>query len=381
MDFNIKAILDLREKLVQKQLQPNTEEATKQWLIMPMLVALGYDPYSSDIIPEYTADLWTKAGEKVDYMLQVNNQQVAIIECKKLDTQFQDKQISQLYRYYSNLDVHIAILTNGNDYWFFTDSNKENLMDKQPYYKIRLSEATEDELERLCIYSKDMIVDTNIQKLVKYEKFQTECKELVSGLRYNNIPNWLIEEICKRSGDIGDISKSTLAEYLYEEITKVFDGYNKPKRSRKKKDTDREESQQDTKSKKAISNIKLNHEYVFNDYSDGDWQFHKLDYAIIFGSRYEEITGRKLLIQVIQYLLDNNIISIDKIEQSALFNGTHKICRGNGEDYKSGDVYYFDKYNIYINTKLGLDSIIKFIEKLFNLFDIPMNKVKLSFKS
>ena len=32
-------------------------------------------------------------------------------------------------RYFTISDVHIAILTNGDDYWFFTDSQKENVMD------------------------------------------------------------------------------------------------------------------------------------------------------------------------------------------------------------------------------------------------------------
>ncbi len=54
--------------------------------------------------------------------------------------------------------------------------------------------------------------------------------------------------------------------------------------------------------KKNISNIKLNHEYVFNDYSDGDWKFHTLDYAIILGVRYDDITGRGLLINTITEL-------------------------------------------------------------------------------
>jgi len=44
---------------------------------------LGYDPYSSDIIPEYTLDVGVKKGEKVDYALQINNQPVTgkIQEC------------------------------------------------------------------------------------------------------------------------------------------------------------------------------------------------------------------------------------------------------------------------------------------------------------
>ena len=84
--FDKQSILKIKEKITSKTAQPTTEEATKQWLIMPLLVALGYDPYSSDIIPEYTLDVGTKKGEKVDYALQINNQPVVIVECKQLDS-------------------------------------------------------------------------------------------------------------------------------------------------------------------------------------------------------------------------------------------------------------------------------------------------------
>lgn len=72
-NFNKDSILDLQKKLKAKEIQPTTEEATKQWIIMPFVVALGYNPYSSDVIPEYTLDVGTKKGEKVDYALQINS--------------------------------------------------------------------------------------------------------------------------------------------------------------------------------------------------------------------------------------------------------------------------------------------------------------------
>ena len=67
--FNKQEIIALQKKLQSKTDKPQTEEATKQWFIMPLLVALGYDQYSSDIIPEYTLDIGVKKWEKVDYAL------------------------------------------------------------------------------------------------------------------------------------------------------------------------------------------------------------------------------------------------------------------------------------------------------------------------
>lgn len=200
-----------------------------------LLVALGYDQYSSDIIPEYTLDIGVKKWEKVDYALQINNQPVALIECKQLNVALSDKHISQLYRYFTISDVHIAILTNGDDYWFFTDSKKENVMDLEPYYSIKLSEASNEELDKFEQYSKGNIQYADIAQVVQYERYLIECKELAHSLRTNNIPSWLLEALADRSGLI-DIDKPAIAEYLYTEIKNEFDGFKgKIKKKRKMK--------------------------------------------------------------------------------------------------------------------------------------------------
>lgn len=44
-----------------------TEEAAKNALVMPFLQALGYNVFNpSEVVPEFTADVGTKKGEKVD---------------------------------------------------------------------------------------------------------------------------------------------------------------------------------------------------------------------------------------------------------------------------------------------------------------------------
>ena len=60
MDFadNITQLADRVEKM-KPQLQ--TEEATKNALIMPFIQTLGYDVFNpSEVIPEFTSDVGTK---------------------------------------------------------------------------------------------------------------------------------------------------------------------------------------------------------------------------------------------------------------------------------------------------------------------------------
>lgn len=383
MAFNKQSIIDLQKKLQSKTSQPETEEATKQWFIMPLLVALGYDPYSSDIIPEYTLDVGTKKGEKVDYALQINNQPVAIVECKQLNVSLSEKHISQLYRYFTISDVHIAILTNGDDYWFFTDSQKENVMDLEPYYTIKLSTADTDELDKFEQYSKDLIQYADIAQVIQYERYINECKDLAHALRTNNIPSWLLEILANRSG-LTEIDKPTLAEYLYTEIQNEFNGYKIDKKDKKsEKTSDKKESlgakmkATMEENKKNISKIKLNHEYVYNDYSDGDWKFHTLDYAIILGTKYENITGRTLLINTVTELFKQGKIQREAVLKETQFDGVYKI---NANDGFRG-AYYLEDYNVYVSTSYGIGDIIKFIERLLAYAKVRDEEIKISFKS
>lgn len=383
MSFNKQSIIELQKKLQSKASQPETEEATKQWFIMPLLVALGYDPYSSDIIPEYTLDVGTKKGEKVDYALQINNQPVAIVECKQLNVSLSDKHISQLYRYFTISDVHIAILTNGDDYWFFTDSQKENVMDLEPYYKIKLSTADTDELDKFEQYSKDLIQYADIAQVIQYERYINECKDLAHGLKNNAIPSWLLEVLANRSGLV-EIDKPTLAEYLYNEIRNEFNGFKVDKKENKSDNTYAKKESLGAKmkatmeeNKKNISKIKLNHEYVYNDYSDGDWKFHTLDYAIILGTKYENITGRTLLTNTVTELFKQEKIQRETILKETQFDGVYKI---NASDGFRG-AYYLEEYNVYVSTSYGIGDIIKFIERLLAYAKVRDEEIKISFKA
>ena len=61
----------LASKIVKQKSMILTEEATKTAFIMPFIAALGYDVFdAAEVIPEYTADIGIKKGEKVDYAIK-----------------------------------------------------------------------------------------------------------------------------------------------------------------------------------------------------------------------------------------------------------------------------------------------------------------------
>ena len=68
---------------------------------MPFIQALGYDVFNPlEVIPEFTADIGMKKGEKVDYAIMQNNNPILLIECKCV-TENLDNHDSQLTRYYN----------------------------------------------------------------------------------------------------------------------------------------------------------------------------------------------------------------------------------------------------------------------------------------
>jgi len=117
----------------------DTEEATKTALVMPFLAALGYDVFDpAEVVPEFTADVGTKKGEKVDYAVVQDGDPVMLVECKKAGMSLEGASIHQLFRYFSVTPARIALVTNGIQYRFFADLEKPNLLDSRPFLELDL---------------------------------------------------------------------------------------------------------------------------------------------------------------------------------------------------------------------------------------------------
>lgn len=116
-----------------------TEEATKTSMVMPFFSLLGYDVFNPlEFVPEYTADVGIKKGEKVDYAIVDKKQNpVILIEAKHCGEDL-SKHGSQLFRYFATTSAKIGILTNGLVYQFYTDLDEQNKMDKKPFLVVNL---------------------------------------------------------------------------------------------------------------------------------------------------------------------------------------------------------------------------------------------------
>lgn len=135
------------------------EEATKQSLILPMLDALGFDIWDpSEVCPEYDADFAIKKlgqKEKVDLAVFLGGIPRIYMEVKSAGTVLDGHQ-GQLARYFNATStVSLAILTNGVEYRFFTDTGDPNLMDPSPFHVVKL-DAIDQGLEILARFHKSV---------------------------------------------------------------------------------------------------------------------------------------------------------------------------------------------------------------------------------
>lgn len=130
-----------------------TEEATKTAIIMPFFSMLGYDVFNpQEFVPEYTADVGIKKGEKVDYAIMKDGAPVILIECKSISENL-ERHDSQLFRYFGTSEAKFAILTNGRIYRFYTDLDNPNKMDSDPFLSINILDIRENqvvELKKFC---------------------------------------------------------------------------------------------------------------------------------------------------------------------------------------------------------------------------------------
>lgn len=164
-----------------------TEEATKNALIMPFLVLLGYDVFDpEEIMPEYVCDVAGKKGEKIDYVILHDGEPVVLIEAKRAGLKLQKQQQGQLYRYFSTNRCRLAILTNGCTYNFFSDINAPNVMDDEPFLSFNIIEDEEElylpsleQFHKSVFNIKDILSKAVFLKYIKVVE-QTLRQDLIS---------------------------------------------------------------------------------------------------------------------------------------------------------------------------------------------------------
>ena len=210
----------------------DSEETSKIALITPFLRLMGYDTTNpAEVKAEYTADVGTKQGEKVDFAILEEGHPIIFIECKSATNELTVDNISQLFRYFSITDIQIGILTNGVEYKFFTTGEDNNRMDEKPFLDIDLLNLTKKDIKELEKFKKvnfdidevvsraDNLKYRNLIKKALLSEFENPSEEFIKVIGKQVYDGILTQNVKEKFGTIIAVA---ISEIINERINKTL---------------------------------------------------------------------------------------------------------------------------------------------------------------
>ena len=208
MDFK-DLIQQLSEKITKQQDIIATEEATKNAFIMPVIHALGYDVFDpTEVVPEMDCDIVKNKGDKIDYAIFKDGKPIILIECKHNK---QNLHSTQLQRYFVASNARFGVLTNGIEWRFYTDIEKQNIMDEKPFLVVNMLEVSNEDIEQLKKFHKSYYNETEILSTANELKYTTEIK--ATFLNDIKAPTSSFAEYFVRKVYNGRVSQSVIEQF------------------------------------------------------------------------------------------------------------------------------------------------------------------------
>ena len=199
-----------------------TEEATKNALIMPFLAALGYNVFDpTEVLPEFTCDIGTKKGEKIDYAILSDGKPIILIECKhwQQDLNLHD---NQLLRYFNVSSAKFGVLTNGIVYRFYTDLEDPNKMDEIPFLEVNIEDLNDAKIEELKKFHKSYFDVEKVLSTANELKYLGELRTIIQS-EFSKPSNDFVRFLGKQ------VYSGVLTQRVMEELTPLvkrsIDGY------------------------------------------------------------------------------------------------------------------------------------------------------------
>lgn len=209
MDFKDQ-LTQLSDKIAKQKNSIATEEATKTSFIMPMIAALGYDVFNPfEVVPEMDCDL-TRRGDKIDYAIMKDNTPILLIECKHCKQNL-DLHSTQLAKYYAASNARFGVLTNGIEYRFYADLEKQNIMDEKPFLVVNMLDLSDTDIEQLKKFHKSYYNEQDILSTAQELQITIQVKELLNR-NFQSPGDEFVRYFVKYTGD-GKSSAKQIEQY------------------------------------------------------------------------------------------------------------------------------------------------------------------------
>ncbi|WP_343033346.1 type I restriction enzyme HsdR N-terminal domain-containing protein [Altericroceibacterium indicum] len=152
------------------------------------------------MIPEFTCDVGTKKGEKVDYAICNDGNVSILVECKPASSELSLNHASQLFRYFSVTEARVAILTNGVVFKFFSDIDTPNKMDAKPFFTLQM----------------DALKKADIRTLSNFTKGNFDIETIVTEAGNLKMQSLVAKELEKEFSDPSDEFTRLIAKRIHE---------------------------------------------------------------------------------------------------------------------------------------------------------------------
>lgn len=232
------------ERMIGISTRCSNEEATKLFLVLPLINFLGYDTMNPDeVCPEHNADFSDKYKNRVDFAILKNSSPVIAIECKALGTELKDDR-GQLRSYFNAAPtVKMGVITDGMTYEFYADSDEPNMMDSNAFLSFDLHEIAKGKIEDSVIEGlkslqksnfdpenigaeakRKLIFQNLVQQIEILAKNPSEpfVRILLQGIGLSNIRSKALSEYT-------DLTKNAFGEFINLKILQRLDLPSKDK--------------------------------------------------------------------------------------------------------------------------------------------------------
>ena len=388
----------IKELKSNKKLERFDEASTKQAVVLRLFSFLGWDIFNVDeVYPDYSVN-----SHSITYALRVKNTNKIFIDVKRVGEKLDNHQ-KPLLNFASGENVEIAILTNGVLWWFYLPKSDGNSQEKW-FFSVDLLKQKEDTFvaQLIDLLSKNKVVKGQALKAAETLN-KNKNQKIASNVipeAWNKIisqPNMIFVELLRESTEkiCGCRVETKLVERFLEKHLDRWLITSRPTTSSAPPPKVIEVSSLEKKSPLNASDVSR-HKLNASDVSR-----HKLNASDVSGPR-----SNKTLNKPESY--------IDKEIKSYTFNGKTNPARY-WEDLLTGlcdyfaaihskdfekvlwisgeDKTYFSRYSdqlripekikgsdIYVETKLGPDEIVKTSRSLLREFGYDVNDLSITVK-
>lgn len=322
------------------------EAATKQAVILRILKALGWEPfYIDEVYPEYSV-----GGKRVDYALRHNDRNKVFLEVKKVNEDLEKHQ-EQLLKYSFQEGVNLAVLTNGISWWFYLPLG-EGSWEQRKFYTIEIYDQDSEDIASKFedFLSKENVISdkalANAQNLYKSKQKQ-----------------YLIKETLPKAWEKIMTEPDELLVELLAEITEKLCGY-KPDNEIVEKFLTKVSQEAVTQPKREIS---PSGQLPSGKISRRPWGRYSGKSIVAFnfkGVRYPVRSWKEMLIRIINLMLSAHREQFDKVLN--LVGRKRPYFTRNPNELRSPE--RVNNTNIYIETNLSANSIVKLSKSVISLF-------------